>query len=297
MSDKPEIGFIGLGLMGSAMVERLQSLGYSLTVMANRSRANVEAAVARGASEVATPREVAAASDYVLLCMDTSASVESRMRGPDGVIAGLRAGAIVVDFGTSLPGSTRMLAEEVAAAGGAMLDGPLGRTPAQARDGLLNIMGAGDQAAYAKAKPLLDDLGENVFHVGPSGAGHTLKLINNFFAMTTACSMAEAFAMADLAGIERQTLFDVMGAGPTRSGMMEFIKNYAVEGQIDLAFSVSNARKDVGYYAQMADDLGVPSQMSGAAKATLGLARSTGFGDKMVPEMTDWFAELFKGKP
>ncbi|WP_112324095.1 NAD(P)-dependent oxidoreductase [Oceanibium sediminis] len=293
MSDKPTIGFIGLGLMGGAMVGRLQDLGYPMVVLANRSRANVDAAVARGATEATSARKLAERSRIVMLCMDTSASVESRMLGEDGVIVGLSEGKTVIDFGTSLPGSTRMLAEKVAEAGGALLDAPLGRTPAQAKDGLLNIMGAGDAAAFVAVKPVLDDLGENVFHVGPSGAGHTLKLINNFFAMTTACSMAEAFAMADLAGIERQTLFDVMGAGPLRSGMMEFIKGYAVDGDIQLAFSVANARKDVGYYVQMADDLDVPSQMSGAAKNALALAKANGWGDKMVPEMTDWFAELF----
>ncbi|MEO1331857.1 MAG: NAD(P)-binding domain-containing protein, partial [Pseudomonadota bacterium] len=167
-----------------------------------------------------------------MLCVDTSASVEARMLGADGVIAGLGAGAVVIDFGTSLPGSTKMLGQKVAEAGGTLLDAPLGRTPAHAYDGLLNIMGAGDEAAFAKVRPVLDDLGENVFHVGPLGAGHTLKLINNFFAMTTACSMAEAFAMADLAGLKRETLFEVMGAGPLRSGMMEFIKAEAVDGEI-----------------------------------------------------------------
>ena len=126
---KPDIGFIGLGLMGAAMVSRLQDQGYTVTVTANRSRPNIDAAVARGAIEVATAREVAAASDIVMLCMDTSASVEGRMRGSDGIIAGLRTGAVVVDFGTSLPASTRTLAAEVAAKGGSYLDAPLGRTP------------------------------------------------------------------------------------------------------------------------------------------------------------------------
>src|SRR5690606_17932618 len=115
--------------------------------------------------------------------MGTSDQVESRMRGPDGVIAGLQDGAIVIDFGTSLPGSTRELGEEVAAAGGTYLDAPLGRTPSHGREGKLNIMCAGDQATFDKVKPVLDDLGENVFHLGPLGSGHTIKLINNFFAM------------------------------------------------------------------------------------------------------------------
>ena len=291
---KPKIGFIGLGLMGAAMVGRLQDQGYEMTVIANRSRTAVDAAVGRGAKEAASARELAAASDIVMLCVDTSQSVEARMRGADGVIAGLNKDAVVIDFGTSLPTSTTVLAEEVAAAGGVMLDAPLGRTPAHAVDGLLNIMGAGDQAAFAKVKPVLEDLGENVFHVGPVGAGHTLKLINNFVAQTFACAMAEGFVMADKAGLPRQNLYDVMAAGPNHSGMMDFVKGFAIDGDpTKLAFSISNARKDVGYYAEMADVMGLPSQMSNAAKNAFGLAKANGYGENMVSEMVTFFEELF----
>src|SRR5690606_26197083 len=109
--------------------------------------------------------------------------------------------------------------------------------------------------------------------VGPLGAGHTLKLINNFFAMTTACAMSEAFAMADLAGLKRETLYSVMSAGPLHSGMMDFIKANAVDGKKDmLAFAIANAGKDVGYYSTMADAFGVPSLMSPATKQALGMA-------------------------
>ena len=293
----PVIGFIGLGLMGSAMVERLQARGRTLVVTANRSRPNVDAAVARGAREVATAREVAEACDIVMLCMDTSASVEARMLGEDGVVAGLKRGAVVIDFGTSLPGSTKMLGERVADAGGTMLDAPLGRTPAHAVDGLLNIMCAGDETAFEAVRPVLDQLGENVFHLGALGNGHTLKLINNFVGMTMATAVAEGFAMADRAGLERQALYDVMSAGPLHSGMMDFVKARAVDGdETKLAFSIRNARKDVGYYATMADDLAVPSLMSPGTKQALGLALAEGHGDEMVSQMVDWFADLFAGK-
>ncbi len=292
---KPAIGFIGLGLMGGAMCSRLLDLDYPLTVMANRSRTQVDAAVARGAKEVTTAKDVAAASDIVMLCMDTSASVEGRMRGADGVIAGLQSGATVIDFGTSLPGSTRALAEEVALAGGAYLDGPLGRTPAHALEGQLNIMCAGDTAAFEKIKPVLEDLGENVFHLGASGAGHTVKLLNNFFGMTTAMAMSEAFAMGEAAGVERQLLYDVISAGPLRSGMMDFVKGYAVDGDpAQLEFALKNAKKDVGYYASMADELGKLSIMSPGTKQALGLAVAQGRGDLMVSQAVDMFAELYK---
>lgn len=291
---KPSVGFIGLGLMGSAMVQRLMDLDYPMTVLGHRDRSGIDAAVARGATEAKTAAELAANSDIVMFCMGTSASVEARVYGDEGVLAGVKPGTVVIDFGTSLPGSTRQIGADMDAKGAKYMDAPLGRTPSHGRDGMLNIMGAGDEDVYNSVKPVLDDLGENVFHVGPLGAGHTLKLINNFFAMTTATAMSEAFAVADLAGLPREKLYEVMAAGPLRSGMMDFIKAYAIDGDIQLAFSVANARKDVGYYAQMTDEMDVPSQMSHAAKNALGVAKANGFGEHMVPEMVDYFADLFK---
>ncbi len=291
---KPKIGFIGIGLMGAAMVGRLQSLGYSLTVMGNVSRPRIDAAVAKGAVEAVNARELAKASDIVMLCMDTSVSVESRMNGADGVIAGLKPGVIVIDFGTSLPESTKVLGEKVAAAGATYLDAPLSRTPSHAVDGLLNIMCSGDRAAFDQIHPVLNDLGENVFHLGALGTGHKIKLINNFFAMTTANAMAEAFAMADLAGVSRQGLYDVMSAGPLQSGMMDFIKAYGIDGNPEaLAFSVRNAAKDVGYYRKMAQDLGADTLMSACANEALTTAVEQGMGDNLVPQMVDFFAKRF----
>lgn len=291
---KPTIGFIGLGLMGSAMVQRLLDCGYALHVLGHRDRTGIDAAVARGAVEAPDARTLAAASDIVMLCMGTSDQVEARVFGADGVLAGIGAGKTVIDFGTSLPASTLKIGAEMATRGATYLDAPLGRTPSHGRDGKLNIMCAGDDATFARVKPVLDDLGENVFHLGALGSGHTIKLINNFFAMTTACAMSEAFAMADATGIDREALYNVMAAGPLRSGMMDFIRNYASDGRIDLAFSIANGAKDVGYYRTMAQDLGVHSRMSGAASETLTEAKANGFGDKMIPEMVDYLAQHLK---
>lgn len=289
---KPNVGFIGLGLMGAAMVGRLQSMGYSLTVLGNVSRPRIDAAVAAGAVEATNARALAEASDIVMLCMDTSDSVEGRMRGIDGVISGLKPGTVVIDFGTSLPASTKALGKEVAVAEGTYLDGPLGRTPAHAAEGLLNIMCSGDKAAFDKIRPVLEDVGENVFHLGELGSGNTIKLINNFFAMTTASAMAEAFAMADQAGVSRQGLYDVMAAGPLHSAMMDFVKAYGVDGDASqLGFSIRNAAKDVGYYRQMSLDLGANTTMSGSTNEALSAAVDQGMGDKMVPEMVDFFVK------
>ncbi|WP_170476224.1 NAD(P)-dependent oxidoreductase [Ruegeria arenilitoris] len=292
---KPSIGFIGLGLMGGAMVNRLQDLGYSITVLGNRDRTYLDAAIDRGAREAENAKQLAKSSDIVMLCMGTSEQVENRMRGDNGVISGLNNGAIVVDFGTSLPGSTRALAQEVADAGGSFLDAPLGRTPSHALEGKLNIMTSGDKTAFDRAEPVLKDLGENVFYLGAVGSGHTIKLINNFFGMTVANAMAEAFAMADVAGVDRKQVYDVMAAGPLHSGMMDFVKAYGVEKDPNqLAFAIKNAAKDLGYYDQMARDAGVTSVMSQGTLAALNDARDNGQADDMVSQMVDYYVNRFK---
>lgn len=286
-----KIGFIGLGLMGRAMVECLQKADYDLIVLGNRDRTGVEAALARGATEAANAREIAEGADIVMLCVGTSDHVEANMYGDSGILAGVKAGQVVIDFGTSLPASTLKIGADMEAKGAMYLDAPLGRTPAHAVDGLLNLMCSGDKAAFDRVKPVLDVLGENVFHLGKLGSGHTIKLINNYFGMTTACAMSEAFATADAAGIDRQQLFEVMAAGPLRSGMMEFVRNYAVDGDMNLAFSIANASKDVGYYRQMTQDLNLESKMSACAGNALKAATEDGDGDKMVSEMVDWMSK------
>lgn len=267
-----------------------------MTVLGTTDRTYLDAAIARGASEAANAKEVAQASDIVMLCMGTSDHVESRMRGADGVLAGLRKGATVIDFGTSLPASSRILSEEVASAGGHFLDAPLGRTPSHAKDGLLNIMASGDKAAFDAVEPVLKDLGENVFHLGAVGSGHTIKLINNFFGMTVANAMSEAFAMADVAGVDRTQLYDVMAAGPLHSGMMGFVKSYGVDNDpSQLAFAIKNAAKDVGYYARMAEEAGVDSIMVKGPLEALNDARDNGQADDMVSQMVDYYVRRFKG--
>jgi 3-hydroxyisobutyrate dehydrogenase-like beta-hydroxyacid dehydrogenase len=290
-----KIGFIGLGLMGAAMVDRLMSKGHDLIVLGNTSRPRIDAAIAKGAIEAVSPKDLASKCDIIMLCMDTSASVESRMFGDDGVIAGLKPGSTVIDFGTSLPSSTKNLGDKLAEIGSFYLDGPLGRTPSHALEGKLNIMTSGDETAFNTIKPVLEDLAENVFFLGDLATGHTIKLINNFFAMTTASAMSEAFVMADKAGVDRQKVYDVMSAGPTHSMMMDFIKGFAIDGNAEnLAFSIKNAAKDVGYYSQMAKDFGVNSIMSTAANTALSKAKDAGFSDSLVPEMVSFFEHEYK---
>jgi 3-hydroxyisobutyrate dehydrogenase len=175
-----------------------------------------------------------------------------------------------------------------------MIDAPLGRTPAHAIDGLLNIMAAGDKGTFEQVKPVLDVLGENVFHLGALGAGHTTKLINNFMGMTTVCAMSQAFAVAKLAGVDGQQLFDIMSAGPSNSPFMQFCKNYAVDGVSDLGFSLDNANKDLGYFVEMVSDLGSQTLIAQSTSANLQAAVDAGQGKGNVPEIFDYFLDLKK---
>ena len=266
---KPVIGFIGLGLMGGNMVECLQKNGFELVVM-DLNKDAVAAVAGRGnATGAESPAELAAASDIVMLCLTTSAVVEKLVYGENGILAGIKEGAVLIDFGTSIPASTRKIGADLAKKGAGMIDAPLGRTPAHAKDGLLNIMAAGDQETFDKVKPVLDVQGENVFYLGALGAGHTTKLINNFMGMTTVCAMSQAFAVADRAGVDRQQLFDIMSTGPSNSPFMKFCKNYAVDGVSDLGFSIANANKDLGYFLKMVEDLGTRAQIAEGTSANL----------------------------
>ncbi|MEP6391642.1 MAG: NAD(P)-dependent oxidoreductase [Halioglobus sp.] len=290
---KPVIGFIGLGLMGGNMVENLQNRGYQLNVL-NSNKESVQAVVARGGSVVDSPAEMAAASDIVMLCVTTSEVVESLIYGDDGILAGIKEGAVVIDFGTSIPASTRKIGADLVKKGAGMIDAALGRTPAHAKDGLLNIMSAGDADTFEKVKSLLEEQGENVFYLGPLGAGHTTKLINNFMGMTTVCAMSQAFAVADRAGVDRQQLFDIMSAGPSNSPFMQFCKNYAVDDVSDLGFSIANANKDLGYFLEMVNELGTRAEIAEGTSANLQAAVDAGMGNGNVPEIFDYFLKLEK---
>lgn len=290
---KPVIGFIGLGLMGGNMVENLQNRGFDLVVM-DLNKDSVTKVVARGGTTAASAKELAAASDIVMLCLTTSKVVEHLVYAEDGILAGIKEGAVLIDFGTSIPASTRKIGADLAKKGAGMIDAPLGRTPAHAKDGLLNIMAAGDQATFDKVKPVLDMQGENVFYLGALGAGHTTKLINNFMGMTTVATMSQAFAVADLSGVDRQQLWEIMSTGPSMSPFMQFCKNYAVDGVSDLGFSINNANKDLGYFLEMVNDLGTESKIAEGTSSNLSAAVDDGLGNGNVPEILDYFLKLEK---
>jgi len=291
---KPTIGFMGLGLMGGNMVENLQTRGFEVIVM-DLNQGAVDRVLARGnATQAKSPKELAEKADIVQLCLTTSAVVEKVVYGDDGILAGIKKGSVLIDFGTSIPASTQKIGADLAKKGAGMIDAPLGRTPAHAKTGHLNIMAAGDKATFDKYESMLKEQGENVFYLGKLGSGHVTKLINNFMGMTSVVAMSQAFAAAELAGVDRGQLYDIMSTGPSGSAFMKFCKHYAVDNVSDLGFSINNANKDLGYFVQMISDLGSESLVATATSTSLQAAVDEGMGNGNVPEIFDYFVKLKK---
>lgn len=293
MADRLRIGFAGVGLMGHGMARNLLEKGFPVAVLGNRNRAPVEDLKARGAAEEGSPRALAEVSDAVILCLPNSAVVEALVLGEDGILQAARPGFVLVDSTTAEPASTRRIGVALAARGAHMLDAPLTMTPKEAEAGTLNVLVGGEAAVLERLRPVFDAYARNVFHIGALGSAHALKLINNFMSMTMSAMVAEAATTARAAGVDLGRLREVVSAGAVNSGMFQKIMAYAVDGDASgLQFAMANARKDLGYYAAMAAERGLPSPFGTAALQLYTLACSTGHGDRHVPLLVDVMAEL-----
>jgi 3-hydroxyisobutyrate dehydrogenase-like beta-hydroxyacid dehydrogenase len=285
---QPRIGFIGLGMMGHGMAANLLRKGFPLAVKVNRDRSRLADIVAAGARECATNAEVANASDIVILCVTGSPQVEDIVFGANGLATASRDGLTVIDTSTAEPGSTAKIREALARKGTAFVDAPLARTPKEAEEGRLNAMVGADDATFERVKPVLAAFCENIFHVGPPGAGHTLKLVNNFMALTIAASIAEAFAVAAKAGVRLDKLFEVVSQGALNSNIFQMIGGGAVQGDLTrMKFSIANAAKDLRYYTHLAESMPVASFVGEAVHQSFAQAVALGLGDKLLGSMIE----------
>lgn len=288
MSDKPRIGFIGAGLMGHGMAKHLLQKGYPVTLLGNRNRAPIDDLVGKGAAEVGSPKEVAAASEIVILVLPNSPVVEQVVLGSNGVAEGAREGMILIDCTTADPTSTARVAEALAGRGVRMVDAPLTRTPKEAEEGRLNTLVGADAETFRTIRPVLEAFCENVFHVGEMGAGHAMKLINNFLGMTIAAATAEAVTTARKAGVDLAKLREVISAGAVNSGIFQGAMKYAVDKDpAGLQFALVNARKDIAYYENLASAVGVTSPIGSGTLQAMTMATAQGYGEEFVPRLMD----------
>lgn len=221
----PRIGFIGIGIMGEAMVRRLLDRGHRDIAVWNLEPERLDLVVPHGAVAAPTPAAVAVASDIVMLCVLHTEAVRSVVFGPDGVAsAGGSAGRLLLDLSTADPATTREMAARLREkAGMGWVDAPVSGGPHAARDGALTIMAGGAEAEVARALPVLRDLAANVTHMGPVGAGQTTKVINQAIVGTGFVLMAEALALAEAAGIEAAALPGCLAGGFADSELLRRI--------------------------------------------------------------------------
>lgn len=283
MSNKERVGFVGLGSMGVGMAANIIKAGYPLTVLGHSRREPVERLLALGATEVASAEQMREHVDIVVLCVTTSDVVENIVNALLSVDGDPM---LVIDCGTSKPESTLALGEALAAKGCSMMDVPLGRSAAAAEAGTLNMMAGGSEADFERAKPLLETMSENLFHVGALGIGHRIKLINNGYSMAVACLTAEAMAVARAGGVDIGRVNEVMAAGPNRSDFFGWMMEAAISGdETKLEFALKNGCKDMGYFNSMAQAVGVNATIPAAAEKRLQAAVDDGHGDDTVPAL------------
>ncbi|MDP3261454.1 MAG: NAD(P)-dependent oxidoreductase [Tabrizicola sp.] len=288
MSEKPVIGFIGVGFMGHGMAKNLRLAGYQLWVRGRSNRTPVESLLALGAREAENPRQMAEMCDIIHLCLSNSPQIEAVLRGPDGILAGARPGLVVIDTSTANPGSTEALAAELAAVGGHFVDAPLGGTPVQAEAGQLSAMVGCEPEVFARIRPVIDCWAARVSHIGPVGSGHKMKLVMNFISLSYGALYSEAVVLGAKVGISPQTIHEVIGPSRMGCGFFETFMGYVVERNRDAhKFSIANAAKDMRYLNDMASDADMVNLMAGAAKHYYTHAIATGRGDDYVPMLSD----------
>jgi 3-hydroxyisobutyrate dehydrogenase-like beta-hydroxyacid dehydrogenase len=293
MTDKPVVGFIGLGFMGHGMAKNLLAAGYPLWVRGRANRAPVESLLALGASEAASPRDMAERCDILHICLSNSPQIEAVFRGPEGILAGARKGLIVIETSTADPGSTSVLAAELAAVGGHFVDAPLGGTPVQAEAGQLSAMVGCDEAVFDQVRPVIAAWAAKITRVGPVGSGHKMKLLMNFMGLSYAALYSEALALGAKTGISPQTFREVIGPSRMGNGFFETFMAYAVDRNRDAhKFSIANAAKDMRYLNAMAAEARVMNIMSGAALHYYAHAEALGHAEDYVPMLSDHVAAL-----
>ena len=269
MSSPRKIGFIGLGLMGRPMAMNLRKAGHSLTVW-NRTSSRAQELVAAGATLAKSPREAAAASDILFTIVSDPPALEEVLWGHqgnnDGALAGLRPGSIYIDSSTVAPALTRRVAAACAEHGVRYLDAPVTGGDWGAREGNLVFMIGGGADTLREVEPILGVLGKKWFHLGPNGAGQTVKLAMNAILALQVGAMAEALALVNKAGLKGEQLIEVMQSSMARSGVLDIKAPLMVKGDFKPSFPLRLMHKDLGLALDLANQLGVALPATAAAR-------------------------------
>jgi 3-hydroxyisobutyrate dehydrogenase-like beta-hydroxyacid dehydrogenase len=292
---KPSIGFVGLGHMGGAMAAHLLAAGYPVHGM-NRTRRRAEQLIADGLTWHDTPRGVAEAADVVVTSLPDDDTLHAAAAGPDGVLAGLRAGTTWLEMSTVSPAASQELAARVPTTGAAMLDAPVSGSVPQVRAGSLTIMVGGDPHAYRRVEPVLRELGTPT-HVGTNGQGLVLKLAINISLAVQMLAFAEGLLLAARSGIARELALEVMADSPIGSPMLKARAPLVFDLPEDAWFTLALVQKDVELARDVAQQLGIPLPTADRVDEVLRLARVLGYEGRDLAALFQVLQEMTESRP
>jgi 2-hydroxy-3-oxopropionate reductase len=251
------VGFVGLGTMGRPMATHLLQAGFPLTVH-SRSRGPVDALVELGAARAATPAEVAARADAIVLSLPGLAEVEAVVLGPDGLTTALRPNAVIVDMSTVEPSGARRLATAVGAAHGTFLDAPVSGGEKGAKEATLSIMVGGPLDAFERIQPVLSTLGKTIVHCGGSGAGQIAKACNQLVVLSTIHTVAEALVLATAAGVDPALIREALLGGFAYSRVLDVHGQRMLDRDFRPGGTIKQNQRDASIVMATANELGVP---------------------------------------
>jgi 3-hydroxyisobutyrate dehydrogenase-like beta-hydroxyacid dehydrogenase len=271
-----KIGFVGLGVMGSQMVDRLLSKGHSVTGY-NRTRAKAQWLVQKGMSWADSPRAVATVSDFTFAMVTNSAAIQAVTEGPDGLLAGLSAGKTFIDMSTISPTVSRSLAAKVRAAGADMVDSPVSGSVITLQEGKLSVMVGGRKETFEKIKPILLDIGPKVTHVGDNGLALSMKIAVNLSLAVQMLAFSEGVLLAEKSGIARQTAVDVLVNSAVASPMIKYRGPFVLRQPDEAWFDVNMMQKDMVLAMELGRQLDVPLPTTAVSNEFLTAARGMGW--------------------
>ena len=274
----PRVALIGLGLMGTGMARRLLGAGFPLAVY-NRTARKAEALVADGARVAKSPRDAAAGAEIIISMVADDSAARAMWLGDDGALSGASAGAVAIESSTVTPDWIAELAAAAAARDCELLDAPVTGSRAQAAAGELRFLVGGSAAALERARPALAAMGSAIVHVGPTGHGAVLKLVNNFLCGVQAAALGEAVAFVERSGLDAHAAFDVLANGAPGSPLVKAFLGRMVSRDYAPHFHLSLMAKDLAYAERLAERHGASFITAAAARKEFERAAAAGLGD------------------
>ena len=273
------VGFIGVGNMGNPMAHNVLKAGFPMTVYDRNPRA-MENLVQAGAQPAASAREVVEASELVLTSLPASPDVEAVYLEAGGLVDSAKPGTMLIDLSSVLPSTPRKIEPHARARGVHFLEAPVSGGVSSARAATLANMVGGDPEVLTRAQPVLRAIGPNIFHVGPVGAGNTVKAINNMMASVNALAMMEGVALGVKAGLDPMTIYEVVKASSGGSKALERIPNALIPRKFEPGFKVALMNKDLETFNTIAKELHVPVSFANVAQQFQQAAMAAGLADQ-----------------